>query len=180
MLRIGWGKATLFATSAFLTTEQLSTTEMLVGKDVWRPLLLCPTQNRSGFNQDQVNHGFGPPQAQILASSSFFYHLWLLRRVWLYHLWNCPSESCKLLLKCTLVFSLLDKKNQTCQFPQPLLAGPIPKNICCRSQNILTTLQENPLQFPSLLLSFCWGNQKLEHLVPGAAQQAKVEGDNNP
>lgn len=46
-----------FATSAFLAAEQLSITEMLVGK-VWRPFLLCPTQNRSGINQDQVNHGF--------------------------------------------------------------------------------------------------------------------------
>lgn len=34
-LRIGWEKATIFTTSAFLTTEQLSITEMLVGKDVF-------------------------------------------------------------------------------------------------------------------------------------------------
>lgn len=162
VLRIGWEKctATICATSAFLATEQVSITEMLIGKDVWRPLLPCPTQNTSGIDQDHVNHGFDrrvlkisldgghslsrlpvpaphqpleevfaepdPPQAQILALPSFFYHLWLLRSVWLHHLWNYPSQGCKLLLKCTLAISLLDKKNSASFLS---LSSQIPKHL---------------------------------------------------
>lgn len=101
-----------------------------------------------------------PPQAQILALSSFFYHLQLLRRVWLCHLGKCPSGSGKLLFKCTLVFSLLDKKPQLCQFPQPPLTNPKTSAVGQQNSCDLQPFRKTLFSFP---VSFCpsfWGEPK--------------------
>lgn len=75
----------------------------------------------------------------------------------------------------TSVFSAGQK--QPCQFPQPLLTDP--KTSAVGHKTFWQPSRKTLFGFPASSCPSVGGEPEIWHLVAGAAQQAKGEGDNN-